>query len=143
MTEFHYKAMSAWSSCAERKEMAHTHEQWRPKGKLSQLDYILGPKSNMCDSYICNRENCATPGITIRFSQSRKKKKKKKDGAQRRREKKWTGRRPQGDEQEEKFKKMVLQKGDGESVKNLATIQENIESAAKENAHNTQKERAS
>ena len=135
MTAFHCKAMSIWSSCEERKEMAHPHRQWRLEGKLSQLDW----KTNMFDTYICNRENCATPGITIWYTQSSKKKK-KKDGAQRRRENKWTGRRPQGDEQDEKFKKMVLQKGDGESVKNLATIQENIESAAKENAHNTQKD---
>ena len=52
---------------------------------------------------------------------------------------KWTGWQAQDDEQEEKFKKMVLQKGDEESVKSLPTIQENIESAA----HTTQKGRDS
>ena len=38
---------------------------------------------------------------------------------------------------------MVLQKGDGESVKSLATIQENVKSAAKEVAHTTQEDRGS
>ena len=38
---------------------------------------------------------------------------------------------------------MVLQKGDGESVKSLATIQENVKSFAKEVAHTTQKDRGS
>ena len=54
---------------------------------------------------------------------------------------KWTGWRPQDDKQEEKFKKMVLQKGDGESVKSLATIQENDKSSAREIAHTTQEDR--
>ena len=38
---------------------------------------------------------------------------------------------------------MVLQGGDEESVKSLATIQENIWSAAKEIAHTTQEDRSS
>ena len=36
-----------------------------------------------------------------------------------------------------------MQKGDEESVKSLATIQENIESSAKEISHTTQKDRDS
>ena len=47
------------------------------------------------------------------------------------RKRKLTGWRPQDDKLEETFKKIVLQKGNEESVKSLATVQENIESAAK------------
>ena len=38
---------------------------------------------------------------------------------------------------------MVLQKGERESVKSLATIQENVKSCAKEITHTTQKDRDS
>ena len=38
---------------------------------------------------------------------------------------------------------MVLQKGDGDSVKSLAKIQENDKSSAKEIAHTTQEDRGS
>ena len=38
---------------------------------------------------------------------------------------------------------MVLQKGEGESVKSLATIQENVKSSATEIAHTTEEDRSS
>ena len=47
-------------------------------------------------------------------------------------EEKWTWWRPQDDEQEEIFKRMVMQKNDEETVKSLGTIQENMESSPEE-----------
>ena len=61
MMEFECRATSTWSSCEEREEMACTHRHWGPKGKLSQLYHTLGPKTNMCDTYMCNKEQmCST-----------------------------------------------------------------------------------
>ena len=42
------------------------------------------------------------------------------------------GWRPQDDEQEKKFKRMVIHKGDEKSVKSLAITEENIETAAED-----------
>ena len=123
--------------------MAHTHQQWRPRGEVSQLDYILGPKANLCDTHIWNKEKvCSTwdhyPVCAIIHKQE-------EDGwsTVKKRRREWTGWRPQDDEQEEKFKQIVLQRGDEETLECLVTIYENIESAAKEIAHTTQKARDS
>ena len=60
--------------------MAYTHGQWSPKGKLSQLDSILGPKANMCETYICNREIvCSTWDHHPVYAVAHKEK--KRDGA--------------------------------------------------------------
>ena len=57
MMEFDCKVASTWSSCEEREEMAYTPKQWGPKVELWQLNFFLGPKTNMCDRCICK---CST-----------------------------------------------------------------------------------
>ena len=48
MIEFHCKALSAWSSCDDQREKTFTHKACDKTWRLSQLDYILGPR--MCKS---------------------------------------------------------------------------------------------
>ena len=138
MMEFHCKATSAWSSYEERKEMPYTQRQWGPKGKLSQLDFYSGPKDEYVRYvHLPERKRCAILGTTIRKTRSQK----EEGGRCTVQRKKWTRWRPQDDEQEAKFKKMVLLKG-AEAFVESSTIQENIESSAKEVAH-TRKDRDS
>ena len=134
MTEFHDKAMSAWSSCAERKEMACTHRQWAQRANYRSWTIFWAQRRICATRASATEKKCAAPWITILKTPSRSK---EKSCAVKKRTRTWTGWRPQDDEQEEMLKKMVLQKGDGELVKSLATIQENKESAAKEVAHTT------
>ena len=60
MREFHCNAHSSWSSCDERRERAFTHKI-RKHGRTSQLDYILGPKTDSCTT----RSSCAVRGTII------------------------------------------------------------------------------
>ena len=54
MKEFGSKASSTWSSNDDRKEMAYRHQQWGWRVRLTQLEYIKGSKSHICDTHICN-----------------------------------------------------------------------------------------
>ena len=51
MKEFSCRASSTWSSCDDRKELAFTSKGWGPKRRVSQLDYILGPRKASIQAY--------------------------------------------------------------------------------------------
>ena len=95
--------------CREERDGLYSHAMG-PKGKRLQLDCILGPKTNKCDTYICNQEKmCSTwdhYGVHVVAQDD------EEESCTVKKFKKWTGWRPQDGEQEEKFKKMVLQNGD-------------------------------
>ena len=52
--------LAARECCGERREMACTHRQWIPRGKLSRLDCILGPKANLCHAFAWNQEKVSS-----------------------------------------------------------------------------------
>ena len=94
-----------------------------PAGKTIAAGLYIGSEVQ-CVRYghLQQRKDVQHLGSLSGFSQSPQRRMKRMvHGAEEK--EKWMGWRPQDDEQEEKFKRMVIQKGDEESVKSLATIQ--------------------
>ena len=145
MKEFSCRASSTWSTCDDRKEMAFTRKGWGPERRVSQLDYILGPRKASIQAYIHKDvKSWSTwdhyPVYAViqeddeqNFFPRKRERKREKDmqvgdqGMTRRRQ---------------SSKKLRCAKKDGDEKEGeLDTIQRSIEEAAKKIAHTTRAER--
>ena len=134
------KVSSTWSVCGKGRAEAFTHRHLSQdkKEEISQLDYIIGPMRRNDEIYIhiAGRLWATWDHYPI-FARIQ-------EEAHARvfqtRNKKWTGWKPTTEDQSLKFKKEVMRKK-GSMEEDFATIQNNVEIAAKKVVHRTKAQR--